>query len=173
MHDVVIKGGTVVDGTGASPKTADLAISDGRIVEMGRVGGRAKSVIDADGAIVTPGFVDVHTHYDGQATWDDEFEGSVTHGVTTAVMGNCGVGFAPVHPGEYDRLIDMMEGVEDIPGTALSVGMPWGEWESFRIPRTPRHPPLLARHRRAAPAFRAALLRDGRTGRERVRHDAR
>lgn len=131
MADIVIKGGMVVDGTGSAPRSADVAIEGGRIVEVGTVDAGAAEVIDADGAIVTPGFVDVHTHYDGQATWDDEFEGSVAHGVTTAVMGNCGVGFAPVRPGEHDRLIDMMEGVEDIPGSALSVGMPWGEWESF------------------------------------------
>jgi N-acyl-D-amino-acid deacylase len=142
VYDIVIKSGTVVDGTGAPAVTADVAIRDGRIVEVGEVDGAARSVIDADGALVTPGFIDVHTHYDGQATWDDEFEGSVAHGVTTAVMGNCGVGFAPVRPGEHDRLIDMMEGVEDIPGTALSVGMPWGEWESF-----PEYLDHLATHR--------------------------
>ncbi len=142
MYDIVIRGGTVVDGTGVPPVTADVAISGGRIVEIGAVDPGRSTVIDADGAIVTPGFVDVHTHYDGQATWDDQFEGSVAHGVTTAVMGNCGVGFAPVHPDQYDRLIDMMEGVEDIPGTALSVGMPWGEWESF-----PEYLDHLATHR--------------------------
>lgn len=142
MYDVVIKGGTVVDGTGGAPTTADVAVSGGRIVEVGRVTGAAGTVIDADGALVTPGFVDVHTHYDGQATWDDQFEGSVAHGVTTVVMGNCGVGFAPVRPDQHDRLIDMMEGVEDIPGTALSAGMPWGEWESF-----PEYLDHLATHR--------------------------
>jgi N-acyl-D-amino-acid deacylase len=131
VFDTVIKGGTVVDGTGAPARTADVGVRDGRIVEIGRVAGRADRTIDADGAVVTPGFVDIHTHYDGQVTWDDELEASVAHGVTTAVMGNCGVGFAPVRPGQHDALIDMMEGVEDIPGTALSVGMPWGEWESF------------------------------------------
>lgn len=131
MFDTVIKGGTVVDGTGAPGRTADVAIRDGRIVEIGSITSEGRRVIDADGAMVTPGFVDIHTHYDGQVAWDDELEASVAHGVTTAVMGNCGVGFAPVRPGQYDRLIDMMEGVEDIPGSALSVGIPWGEWESF------------------------------------------
>jgi len=131
MLDIVIKGGRVVDGTGAEPFSADVAIRDGRIVEIGSVTESASQVIDADGAIVTPGFVDVHTHYDGQVTWDDAIEPSASNGVTTLVMGNCGVGFAPVRPGDYDALIDLMDGVEDIPGTALSVGMPWGAWESF------------------------------------------
>ena len=129
--DVVIKGGTVVDGTGAPPFQADVGVRDGHIVELGTVDGEAHEVIDADGALVTPGWVDVHTHYDGQATWDDALEPSASNGVTTVVMGNCGVGFAPVRPGDYDTLIDIMEGVEDIPGSALSVGMPWGEWETF------------------------------------------
>ncbi len=129
--DVVIKGGTVVDGTGAPPYGADVGVRDGRIVEVGAIDGGASHVVDADGAIVTPGWVDVHTHYDGQATWDDALEPSASNGVTTLVMGNCGVGFAPVRPGDHDTLIDLMEGVEDIPGSALSVGMPWGEWETF------------------------------------------
>jgi N-acyl-D-amino-acid deacylase len=129
--DTLIKGGTVVDGTGAAPRTADIGVVDGRITEVGVVGDRARLVIDADGALVTPGWVDIHTHYDGQVTWDDALEPSASNGVTTLVMGNCGVGFAPVRPGDYDTLIDLMEGVEDIPGSALSVGMPWGTWESF------------------------------------------
>jgi N-acyl-D-aspartate/D-glutamate deacylase len=131
MFDVVIAGGTVVDGTGAAPYAADVAVQDGRIVEVGTVTGDARERIDADGALVTPGFIDVHTHYDGQVTWDDMLEPSASNGVTTLVMGNCGVGFAPVRPTDHDALIDLMEGVEDIPGTALSVGMPWGEWETF------------------------------------------
>jgi N-acyl-D-amino-acid deacylase len=131
MLDVVIKGGTVVDGTGSPPYSADVGVLDGVVTEVGSVTGAAREVIDADGAIVTPGFVDVHTHYDGQATWDDAFEPSASNGVTTLVMGNCGVGFAPVRPGDHDALIDLMEGVEDIPGSALSVGMPWGKWETF------------------------------------------
>jgi N-acyl-D-aspartate/D-glutamate deacylase len=129
--DLVIKGGDVVDGTGSPPYGADVGVRDGRIVEVGMIDDRANHVIDADGALVTPGWVDVHTHYDGQATWDDALEPSASNGVTTLVMGNCGVGFAPVRPGDYDTLIDLMEGVEDIPGSALSVGMPWGEWETF------------------------------------------
>ena len=131
MLDVVIKGGTVVDGTGAPSFTADVGVRDGRIVEVGSIDESAHEVLDADGALVTPGFVDVHTHYDGQVTWDDALEPSASNGVTTLVMGNCGVGFAPVRPGDHDALIDLMEGVEDIPGSALSVGMPWGEWETF------------------------------------------
>jgi N-acyl-D-amino-acid deacylase len=131
MLDVLIKGGTVVDGTGAVPFTSDVGIRDGRVVEVGAITGSAREVIDADGAVVTPGWIDIHTHYDGQVTWDDAIEPSATNGVTTLVMGNCGVGFAPVRPGDYAVLVDLMEGVEDIPGTALSVGMPWGRWETF------------------------------------------
>jgi N-acyl-D-aspartate/D-glutamate deacylase len=131
MHDVVIRGGLIVDGTGAAPRPGDVAVKDGRIVEVGTVSGKGGREIEADGAIVTPGFVDVHTHYDGQVTWDDALEPSAANGVTTLVMGNCGVGFAPVRNTDHDALVDLMEGVEDIPGTALSVGMPWGEWESF------------------------------------------
>jgi N-acyl-D-amino-acid deacylase len=131
MLDVVIKGGTVVDGTGAPGYAADVGVRDGRIAEVGRVTGAARRTIDADGALVTPGWVDVHTHYDGQVTWDDLLEPSASNGVTTLVMGNCGVGFAPVRPADHDALIDLMEGVEDIPGSALSVGMPWGKWETF------------------------------------------
>ncbi len=129
--DAVIKGGTIVDGTGAAPFTADVAFANGRIVEIGQVHGAARRVLDADGAVVTPGWVDAHTHYDGQVTWDDKLEGSSANGVTTVVMGNCGVGFAPAPPDGVSDLIDLMEGVEDIPGTALYEGMPWGEWESF------------------------------------------
>ncbi len=131
MLDVVIKGGSIVDGTGAAPVTGDVGVRDGRIVAVGEVDEPARREVDADGCIVTPGWVDVHTHYDGQATWDDSFEPSTSNGVTSLVMGNCGVGFAPVRPGDVDALIDLMEGVEDIPGAALHVGMPWGEWESF------------------------------------------
>jgi len=131
MLDLLIKGGTVVDGSGAAARTSDVGIKDGRIVETGAISTPATQVIDADGALVTPGWVDVHTHYDGQVTWDDALEPSASNGVTTLVMGNCGVGFAPVRPSGHDALIDLMEGVEDIPGAALSVGMPWGRWESF------------------------------------------
>jgi N-acyl-D-amino-acid deacylase len=129
-HDLVIRGGTVVDGTGAPARTADVAITAGVVTEVGRVDGRGTEEIDADGALVTPGFVDIHTHYDGQATWDEQLTPSCWHGVTTVVMGNCGVGFAPVAPDRHDWLIGLMEGVEDIPGAALSAGIQWG-WESF------------------------------------------
>ncbi|MGK2948945.1 MAG: N-acyl-D-amino-acid deacylase family protein [Acidimicrobiales bacterium] len=129
-HDLVIRGGTVVDGTGAPARTADVAISDGVITEVGQVDGAGRDEIDADGALVTPGFVDIHTHYDGQATWDEQLTPSCWHGVTTVVMGNCGVGFAPVAQDRHEWLIGLMEGVEDIPGAALSAGIQWG-WESF------------------------------------------
>jgi N-acyl-D-aspartate/D-glutamate deacylase len=131
--DVVIRGGSVVDGTGAPPRSADVAIKDGRIAEVGAVAGGdavATRTIDADGALVAPGFVDIHTHYDGQATWDSQLLPSAWHGVTTVVFGNCGVGFAPVHPGDHQKLIELMEGVEDIPGAALHEGLTW-DWESF------------------------------------------
>ena len=130
MHDLVIRGGSVVDGTGSPPRTADVAISDGVVTEVGRVDGPATRTIDADGLVVAPGWVDIHTHYDGQVTWDPELSPSSWHGVTTAVMGNCGVGFAPARPDGHDLLIELMEGVEDIPGTALHEGITWA-WESF------------------------------------------
>jgi N-acyl-D-amino-acid deacylase len=131
MLDVVIKGGTVIDGTGGPSYRADIGVRGGQIVEIGSIAEAADHYLDADGAIVTPGWIDIHTHYDGQVTWDDVLEPSASNGVTTLVMGNCGVGFAPVRPNDHDALIDLMEGVEDIPGSALSVGMPWGEWETF------------------------------------------
>ncbi len=131
MFDTKIVGGTLIDGTGRPAYTADVGIADGRIVEIGELGGaRAQRTIDAAGAHVMPGFVDLHTHYDGQVTWDSELSPSALHGVTTCVMGNCGVGFAPVVRGREDRLVELMEGVEDIPGSALAEGIPWG-WESF------------------------------------------
>ena len=132
MHDVVISGGMIVDGTGTAPYRADVAINDGVITEIApSIAGEARQRIDATGKIVTPGWVDVHTHYDGQVTWDEDLEPSATNGVTTLVMGNCGVGFAPVRPGAEAPLIELMEGVEDIPGSALAEGIPWGAWESF------------------------------------------
>jgi len=132
MFDLVIRGGTIVDGAGAAPFTGDIAITDGAIVEIGVLtGAAAKNVLDADGALVTPGWVDAHTHYDGQVSWDDTLESSIANGTTSVVMGNCGVGFAPVAVDATDTLIDFMEGVEDIPGTALYEGVPWGQWESF------------------------------------------
>lgn len=137
MFDLKITGGTVVDGTGADRFAADIGIKDGRIVEVRRrhgddagLEGEAAETIDATGRIVAPGFVDIHTHYDGQVSWDETLEPSSLHGVTTVVSGNCGVGFAPVRPGREQWLIELMEGVEDIPGTALTEGMTW-QWESF------------------------------------------
>ena len=130
MHDLVIRGGSVVDGTGAPARTADVAIDSGRVSEVGRVTGAARRTIDADGLLVTPGFVDIHTHYDAQATWDPHLTPSCWHGVTTVVAGNCGVGFAPAAPERHQWLIGLMEGVEDIPGSALSEGIRW-DWESF------------------------------------------
>jgi N-acyl-D-aspartate/D-glutamate deacylase len=130
MHELIIRGGTLVDGTGAAARTADVAVDEGRITDVGHLGGGATQIIDADGALVTPGWVDIHTHYDGQATWDPILAPSSWHGVTTLVMGNCGVGFAPASPDRHDWLIGLMEGVEDIPGAALSEGIEW-EWETF------------------------------------------
>lgn len=130
MHDLVIRNGRVIDGSGAPPRAADVAIEGDRIVEVGEVPGSGRREIDAQGAAVTPGWVDVHTHYDGQATWDPEVSPSGWHGVTTVVMGNCGVGFAPARADERQFLIQLMEGVEDIPGAALDEGMSWN-WETF------------------------------------------
>ena len=130
MHDLVIRRGTLVDGTGNAPVVGDLAIDDGRIVAVGGEAGAGRREIDATGLLVTPGFVDVHTHYDGQVSWDSLLEPSIYHGVTTVVMGNCGVGFAPARRDRHYWLIGLMEGVEDIPGTALAEGMSW-DWESF------------------------------------------
>ena len=132
MLDYVITGGTIVDGSGAPPTTGDVGVRDGVIVSVGEaITEAARETIDADGAIVTPGWVDVHTHYDGQVSWDDVMDPSAGNGATTIVMGNCGVGFAPVRPGGEQSLIELMEGVEDIPGTALHEGIEWGRWESF------------------------------------------
>lgn len=132
MHDYVISGGTIFDGSGANGFVGDVGITDGLIAEVSKTGGLSgKETIDASGAIVTPAWVDIHTHYDGQVTWDEEMHPSASHGVGTIVMGNCGVGFAPVAAGGEQDLIDLMEGVEDIPGTALHEGMPWGSWHSY------------------------------------------
>jgi len=121
QHDVdlVVRGGDVADGLGGAPERADIAVDQGRIVAVGAVRAKGRTEIDAAGCLVTPGFVDIHTHYDGQVMWDSQLAPSSWHGVTTAVMGNCGVGFAPVRPHDHDRLIELMEGVEDIPGVAL------------------------------------------------------
>ena len=130
MYDLIIKNGTVYDGTGRKPFFADVAIKGNKIVAIGELEESSKEVIDAKGKIVAPGFVDIHTHYDGQVTWDPYLRPSTYHGVTTVVMGNCGVGFSPCKPEERDWLISLMEGVEDIPGTALHEGINW-QWESF------------------------------------------
>lgn len=143
QYDLIIRGGAIVDGTGAPAFTGDIAVKDGLILAVGAVSGTADEVIDAAGKVVAPGFVDIHTHYDGQATWDREMAPSSWHGVTTVVMGNCGVGFAPARPDRHEWLISLMEGVEDIPGTALAEGMTW-DWETFpeyldaleKLPRT-------------------------------------
>ena len=143
MLDLLIKRGRVVDGTGREAFTADVAVKDGKIVDVGKVSDAAQSVIDADGLAVTPGWIDIHTHYDGQATWDPVLEPSFSSGVTTAVLGNCGVGFAPVKPGDEQKLIEIMEGVEEVPAEVLREGLPW-TWRSFpeyvdvldRLPRT-------------------------------------
>jgi N-acyl-D-aspartate/D-glutamate deacylase len=129
-HDVVIRGGLVIDGTGSPGRKADVAVDHGRITVVGEVPGRGREEIEADGLVVAPGWVDVHTHYDGQVTWDPYLTPSSWHGVTTAVMGNCGVGFAPVKPDKHGWLIELMEGVEDIPGAVLHEGITWG-WETF------------------------------------------
>ena len=130
MFDLVIRNGTLVDGTGGPARPADVAVAGDRIVEVGTVDGRGRQEIDAAGLLVTPGFVDIHTHFDGQATWDPILAPSSWHGVTSVAMGNCGVGFAPARPDRHDWLIGLLEGVEDIPGTALAEGLTW-EWETF------------------------------------------
>ena len=142
MHDLIIRGGTIVDGTGVAGYTGDIAVKDGKIVETGKVEGSAKRTVNAEGLMVTPGWVDIHTHYDGQASWDPLMTPSSWHGVTTAVMGNCGVGFAPAHPHQRQWMLELMEGVEDIPGAVLQEGVKW-EWESFpqyldAVAKTPR-----------------------------------
>lgn len=131
MYDYLIKNATIVDGRGDKPYVGNVAISAGKIAGVGDVDGAAKETINAEGAYVTPGWVDVHTHFDGQVSWDDTLDPSFSHGVTSVVMGNCGVGFAPCPPGGEKRMIELMEGVEDIPGTALYEGIEWGEWETY------------------------------------------
>ena len=144
MYDLLICNGRVIDGTGASERTADVAVADGRIVAVGPglAHGGAAEMVDATGLVVTPGFVDIHTHYDGQVLWDDLLEPSSAHGVTTVLTGNCGVGFAPVAAeAGRQRLIDLMAGVEDIPRATLEQGIPWG-WKTF-----PEYLDALARRR--------------------------
>jgi N-acyl-D-aspartate/D-glutamate deacylase len=130
MYDSIIRGGTIVDGLGGKPYSGDVAIQDGKIAEVGRILAPARETIDADGAIVTPGFIDVHTHYDGQVLWDDKIDPSFSHGVTTILGGNCGVGFAPVEAEHRAQLVEFMTGVEDIPGIVLDEGLDW-QWRSF------------------------------------------
>ena len=130
QFDLVIRGATIVDGTGGEPFEGDVAVKDGRIAAVGQVAGKGAEEIDASGRIVTPGFIDVHTHYDGQITWENRLQPSSDHGVTTVVMGNCGVGFAPVRPGDHNLVIRLMEGVEDIPDVVMEEGVPFN-WESF------------------------------------------
>ncbi len=154
MYDLVIRGGTIVDGSGADRVTGDIAIDGDRIAAVGGKLGPARREIAADGLLVTPGWIDAHTHYDGQATWDPMLAPSCWHGVSTVLFGNCGVGFAPVQPDYRDGLIALMEGVEEIPGITLSEGLKW-DWKSFpdyldaldRLPRAinvaaqvPHHP---------------------------------
>src|SRR6476660_6454034 len=129
-YDLVIRNGTIVDGLGGDPYPGDVAVSDGVIAAVGTVTGSGAREIDATGLLVTPGFVDLHTHYDGQAIWSDRLIPSSAHGVTTAVMGNCGVGFAPCRPDDHETLVDLMAGVEDIPGVVMVDGLPW-TWETF------------------------------------------
>ena len=129
-YDLLIRNGTIVDGLGGDPYTGDVAVSDGVIAAVGAVDGDAVREVDATGLLVTPGFVDLHTHYDGQAIWSDRMTPSSAHGVTTAVMGNCGVGFAPCRAADHDVLVDVMAGVEDIPGVVMVDGLPW-DWETF------------------------------------------
>ncbi len=129
-YDLIVRNGTVIDGTATEPREADIAIQDGRIAAIGRIDSTGRQEIDAKGLAVTPGFVDIHTHYDGQVTWDDRFSPSSGHGVTTVLMGNCGVGFAPCRPQDRDTLMNLMEGVEDIPELVMREGVPWN-WQSF------------------------------------------
>ena len=130
VYDLVIRGGSIVDGSGGAPYDGDVAVKDGVIVAVGQFSGAGANEIDARGRVVTPGFVDVHTHYDGQATWDERMQPSSWHGVTTVIMGNCGVGFAPCKPEDHDRLVQLMEGVEDIPFPVLTAGLPW-TWRDY------------------------------------------
>ena len=128
MYDIIIRNGTIIDGTGKDRYLADIAIKDKKISKIGEILDTCIKEIDAKGKLVTPGWVDVHTHYDGQVSWDDTIDPSFSHGVTSIVMGNCGVAFAPCPPGHEKQMIELMGGVEDIPGTALYEGIEWGNW---------------------------------------------
>lgn len=155
-YDLVIRNGTIVDGLGGEPFSGDVAVSDGVIVAVGAVGGAGSREIDATGLLVTPGFVDLHTHYDGQSVWSDRMSPSSSHGVTTALMGNCGVGFAPCRPADHDVLVDVMAGVEDIPGVVMTDGLP-GLGDLPAVPRCRGGP--AARYRRGC--IPAALTAEG------------
>ena len=175
MFDFIIRAGEIFDGSGAASRVGDIAVKDGLIVALrDHIDEPAREVIDASGAIVTPAWIDIHTHYDGQVTWDSAMDPSASHGVGTVVMGNCGVGFAPVPVGGEVHLIELMEGVEDIPGTALYEGMPWGAWETY-----PEYLAFLSKRNYAlnissmiAPR-RGAQLRHGRARPEQRGGDAR
>ena len=165
MTDLVIRNGTVVDGTGADPFEADVAIDAGKIAAVGKVAGRGAEEIDARGMLVTPGFVDPHTHYDGQATWSSRITPSSWNGVTTTLFGNCGVGFAPCKPSQREMLVKLMEGVEDIPEVVLTEGLPWN-WQSFPgLPRCVGRASVRHGHRDAGAARRVARVRHGRARR--------
>ena len=161
QFDTLIRGGRIVDGSGAPSFVADIAIKDGKIAAVGKALGQATRTLDADGLTVAPGWVDIHTHYDGQVSWDADLAQSLSHGVTTAVMGNCGVGFAPVAPDNHDFLIGLMEGVEDIPGASLR----GHEMELGDLPAISRCTRRGATHLRCSSLSRSrrvAGLRDGR-----------
>jgi N-acyl-D-aspartate/D-glutamate deacylase len=130
MYDLILRSGMIVDGSGGPSRIGDVAVRDGLIVAVGDVKGPAAREIDANGLLVTPGFVDLHTHYDGQIIWSDRLSPSSDHGVTTILTGNCGIGFAPCRPGDQDRLVSLMEGVEDIPEAVAAAGLTW-DWETF------------------------------------------
>ena len=173
MNDLLIKGGTIVDGTGAASFTGDIAVKDGKIAEAGNITSAARRTIDASGLLVAPGWVDIHTHYDGQASWDAQMTPSSWHGVTTAVMGNCGVGFAPAKESQRQWMIELMEGVEDIPGAVLHEGVKW-EWESFpefldSLARKPRIMDLGAQIPHAA--VRVFVMGERGANREAATHD--
>ncbi len=163
--DLVIRGGTIADGLGGELFEADVAITDGRISEVGKVAGKGKEEIDAKGKLVTPGFVDVHTHYDGQVTWSQDITPSSQNGVTSAIMGNCGVGFAPCRPSDHQRLIQLMEGVEDIPEPVLERRHSLGVGELSGLHGMAVEAPFRHRHRRTTAACGAAGLCDGRARR--------
>ena len=172
-HDIVIRGGELVDGTGAEPVRGDLAIDDGLITAVGEVDGTGKREIDAEGHLVTPGFVDLHTHLDAQIGWEPTMTPVSWHGVTTALLGNCGVTFAPCKPSDRELLAGMMETVEDIPKHAIMTGLPWRLGGLRRVPRCDREPRAFTQHGRPRRPLRGSLLRHGRARRRRTRERRR